>query len=526
MKKRILAVILALAMLLSLCGCGSSFLPWSRGDDEASAETAQETEAPVETEAPKEPDVYEVRFEMNGGTLVSGQLLQRIEEGGAAEAPEVQRTGYAFDGWDSSFDSVTGNMVVVAQWTPTYRISFDPAGGTVKEGEIEQRVREGEDPVPPELTRKGSEFLGWDPEIAPAAEDTLYVAQWTAQKLTSEEIYAQISPAVVEVTVIEPGGDFYHIGSGFFIDDQGTMVTNYHVIDGTITGEVTTKDGSSYDIVAVKDYDEGLDLAILEVDITGNPFLRISDEDVVTGETVYAMGSSQGLTGTFSDGIVSTASRDMEGVHCIQITAPISQGNSGGPLVNIYGEVVGINSMSLVDGQNLNFAIDVDELDKLSHAGSITLQELYDIMYPAEETTISEGEGFYGDADKAELEPNGSLLLADSMDNGTWIAGEVSDVDDLDWFSINLDSPCDVFFEVAPYYKSDLDYLLCGILELTDDGVEVMDVLLPSENEGEYEVAQTGTIHFDEAGLYFLMIAVDEEYPDSDPVYYTVQAAW
>ena len=83
-----------------------------------------------------------------------------------------------------------------------------------------------------------------------------------------------------------------------------------------------------------------------------------------------------------------------------------------------------------------------------------------------------------------------------------------------------------MFFEVAPYYKSDLDYLLCGILELTDDGVEVMDVLLPSENEGEYEVAQTGTIHFDEAGLYFLMIAVDEEYPDSDPVYYTVQAAW
>ena len=521
MKKRLLAGILTLAMLLSLCACGSFSAPWNSGDKD----TAQETESAEESEAPKEPSVYEVRFEMNGGTLVSGQLLQRIEEGGAAEAPEVQRTGYAFDGWDSSFDAVTENMVVAAQWTPTSRISFDPAGGSVTEGEIEQRVREGEDPVPPELTRKGSEFLGWSPELAPAAEDTVYVAQWTAQKLSSEEIYAQISPAVVEIMADEPGGEYYHLGSGFFIDDQGTFVTNYHVIDGTVSGEITLQDGTAVDIVAVKDYDEALDLAVLQANISGNEYLTISERDVVTGETVYAIGSSQGLTGTFSDGIVSTASRDMEGVQCIQITAPISEGNSGGPLVNIYGEVVGINSMSLIEGQNLNFAIDVDELQKLDHAGSITLQELYDTMYPAEETTISEGEGFYGEADAVELEPNGSLLLADPIENSAWIAGEISNVEDLDWFSFNLDAPCDVFFEVAPYYKSDMDYLLCGILEITDNGVDVKEVLMP-ENGGDYEVAYTGTIHFDTAGLYFLMVAVEDEYTYDEPVYYTARAIW
>ena len=95
MKKRLLAGILTLAMLLSLCACGSFPVPWNSGDKD----TAQETESAEESEAPKEPSVYEVRFEMNGGTLVSGQLLQRIEEGGAAEAPEVKREGYAFDGW-------------------------------------------------------------------------------------------------------------------------------------------------------------------------------------------------------------------------------------------------------------------------------------------------------------------------------------------------------------------------------------------------------------------------------------------
>ena len=522
MEKRIITGLLVVSLLLSLCACGSSSLPWNNDKD---SEAAQETEAPEVSEAPPEPSFYEIRFEMNGGTLISGQLLQRIEEGGAAEAPEVQRAGYVFDGWDKSFDAVSESMVVVAQWTPTYRISFDPAGGKVTEGEIEQRVRKGEDPTPPELTRKGSEFLGWDPEIVPAAEDAVYVAQWTAQKLSSEEIYARISPAVVEIAVDEPGGEYYHLGSGFFIDDQGTMVTNYHVIDGTISGEITTQDGSTYDIVAVKGYDSVLDLAILQIDISGNEYLTISDEDVVTGETVYAMGSSQGLTGTFSDGIVSTASRDLEGVQCIQITAPISEGNSGGPLVNIYGEVVGVNAMTWKEGQNLNFAIDINELEKLDDSGSITLQELYDEMYPEEEAVIAEGEGFYDDADAAEVEPNDNLLLADSMDSEEWIAGEVADVDDLDWFYISLDAPCDVFFEVAPYYKSDLDYLLCGIMEITDDGLEIKDVLLPDE-DGEYEVSCTGTIHFDEAGLYFLMVAVVEEYSSEDPVYYTTRAVW
>ena len=522
MKKHILTVVLIVSLLLSLCACGSSSLPWNNDKD---SEASQETEAPEVSESPPEPSVYEVRFEMNGGTLVTGQLLQKVEEGSAAEEPEVQRTGFAFDGWDKSFDNVLENMVVVAMWTPTYRVSFDPAGGMVTEGEIEQRVREGENPVPPELTRNGSEFLGWDPEIGPATEDVLYVAQWTAQKLSPEEIYARISPAVVEIAADEPGGSYYHLGSGFFIDDQGTMVTNYHVIDGTISGEVTTQDGSTYDIVSVKGYDSVLDLAILQIDISGNEYLAISDEDVVTGETVYAMGSSQGLTGTFSDGIVSTASRDLEGVQCIQITAPISEGNSGGPLVNIYGEVVGVNALTWNEGQNLNFAIDIHELEKLDDSGSVTLQELYDEMYPYEETISSEGEGFYGNTDKAEVEPNDNILLADSMDSNEWIAGEVADVEDLDWFYISLDAPCDVFFEVAPYYKSDMDYLLCGIMEITDDGIEVKDVLLPAEN-GEYEVSHTGTIHFDEAGLYFLMIAIEEEYPYNEPVYYTTRAIW
>ena len=397
--------------------------------------------------------------------------------------------------------------------------------GAVLSGEIEQRVREGQEPVPPEVERKDSIFQGWSPEVVPATENTVYVAQWTAQKLDPEEIYARVSPGVVEVAVYEPGGEYYGLGSGFFIDDEGTFVTNYHVIDGTVSGEITLEDGSVHDITGVKAYDETLDLAIVQADVTGNDFLTISEQPVRTGETVYAIGSSEGLTGTFSDGIVSTASRDLEGVKCIQITAPISHGNSGGPLVNVYGQVVGINSMSLVEGQNLNFAIDVVELEQLNETDLITLSDLYDIKHPEPEASVSEDEGFYADADGAELEPNDNFLLADDMESGAWIAGEVADVDDMDWFCFTVDAPCDVSFEVAPYYKSDLEYMLCGILELTDNGIEVKDALMPG-SEGEYDVSHTGVIHFDEPGIYFLMICVDETYEYDEPLYYVARAVW
>ena len=517
MKKHLFSLLMAAVLLLNLAACGDA------SQSGGTFGSTEETPSAAETTA--SPELYEVRFEMNGGTLVSGSLLQQIEAGSGAEAPEVQRDGYLFDGWNESFDAVDKNMVVVAQWIRTYNIVFDPAGGTVSSGTAEQQVAEGALPEAPEVTLDGADFQGWSPEITEASADAQYVAQWSARKLSSEEVYSLISPAVVEITTYDKSGQPYGLGSGFFIDDQGTLVTNYHVIDASTSAEVTLSDGVKCEISAVKDYDEALDLALLQADISGNEFLTIGDEPVTTGETVYALGSSQGLTSTFSDGIVSTASRDMEGVKCIQITAPISQGNSGGPLVNVYGHVVGINSMTITTGQNLNFAIDVHELEQLNHSGSITLAELYDQMYPAGAETVDTDEGFYSETDVAEVEPNGSLLLSDTMEDGVWIAGEVTDQEDLDWFCFTVEDACDIFFEVAPYYKSDSDYLTCGILELTADGVDVKDVLLPN-NDGDYEVAHTVTVHFDDPGMYFLMISVNEEYNYDEPAYYVAKATW
>ena len=501
---------------------GYVFAGWSEELDAISANTVA---AALWTRAEAAPAVYEVRFELNGGTLVSGHLLQRIEEGGSAMPPEVEREGYAFVGWSEKLDAISADTVAAALWESYCQVSFDAAGGEIVSGEAEQLIRRGDTPEAPRVERAYYDFDGWSPALGAVDKDCSFTALWTARKLSSEEIFDKISPAVVEITAYEPSGTSY-LGSGFFIDDAGRFVTNYHVIDGTDRGEIALPDGSTCPIVAVLAYDKALDLAVLQADVHGNAYLAISEQSVSTGESVYALGSSQGLTSTFSSGIVSTASREIDGVHYIQTTAPISHGNSGGPLVDPYGEVVGVNSMTLVSGQNLNFAIDIHELDRLESGQSLTLAEVCAAEYPGGAPDTSEDAGFYEEADAAEKEANDTFLLSDRMENGAWIAGEISGVGDMDWFFFELDEACDVNFEVLPYYSDDFDYLLCGILSLndSDDDVDLIDALSPTELDG-YD-AFTGTVHFDAPGSYFLLLFVDETYPFDEPSYYAARASW
>lgn len=201
--------------------------------------------------------------------------------------------------------------------------------------------------------------------------------------LSSSEIYKKTSPAIAVVEVMLADGNEAQ-GSGFFIDNEGTLVTNYHVIDEAVNGHVALSDGEAHVILGVKDWNETLDLAVLEVDCRDNPYLEVSTRKVQTGESIYTLGAPLGLEYTFSNGMISNSSRIIDGVQCIQITAPISPGNSGGPLINAEGKVIGVNTFVYEEGQNLNFAVDIRELDKLekSGAGKMTLRELNEEMHP------------------------------------------------------------------------------------------------------------------------------------------------
>lgn len=195
------------------------------------------------------------------------------------------------------------------------------------------------------------------------------------KELTSTEIYAADVPCTVEVSVTTNKGNA--LGSGFFIGDD-RLVTNYHVIEGATKIVVKTNDNEEYKIERILGFNASLDIAVLEIR-KEHKYLKLC-QNVAGGEEVFALGSPFGLTGTMSKGMVSTASRVIDGVDYIQTDASISNGNSGGPLINSYGEVVGINTMYMENGQNLNFAINIKELQKIYLNHPISIED-YHKMY-------------------------------------------------------------------------------------------------------------------------------------------------
>jgi S1-C subfamily serine protease len=159
--------------------------------------------------------------------------------------------------------------------------------------------------------------------------------------------------------------------SGFVVR-PGVVATNFHVVQGTERGSAwLVGDNRIYSISGAVALDRQRDLALLAIDITG-PTLELDTSAVVVGDVVYAIGNPEGLEGTFSQGIVSSVRLDAD-TPLIQITAPISPGSSGGPVLNRKGQVIGVAVGTWKEGQNLNFAIPAAHVHELlKKVGAVT----------------------------------------------------------------------------------------------------------------------------------------------------------
>ena len=174
---------------------------------------------------------------------------------------------------------------------------------------------------------------------------------------TAPQIAEKALAATVYLEMQDSNGVPLGFGSGFFVGDN-LIATNYHVIEGAARGTAKlVGQFNTYTIEGVTATDKTNDLALLKVTVSGiKPLPLGNSSDVKIGETVYVAGNPKGLEGTFSDGIISSR-RDPYTKERLQMTAPISPGSSGGPVLNSKGEVIGVSFMTLVGGQNLNFAI-------------------------------------------------------------------------------------------------------------------------------------------------------------------------
>ena len=259
------------------------------------------------------------------------------------------------------------------------------------------------------------------------------------EKLTIQQVYAQVNPSVV--TVVAEGIIGSSVGTGVLMTSDGYFITNAHVIDEGRSCWIILSTGVTYDAELVG-YDAEQDLAVLKaVDARNLPAAHFGNSDsMVVGDTVYAIGNPLGieLRGTLTNGIISAVNRDVEMdgriLTLLQTNAALNSGNSGGPLINEYGQVIGINVMKMTNRdlekeatvEGLGFALPISDMafvvnDIIAHGyfrGTPTIGIMVTTMADenggtyVEIVSVTEGSG----AEKAGLQMGDVVLSADGVD--------------------------------------------------------------------------------------------------------------
>lgn len=219
------------------------------------------------------------------------------------------------------------------------------------------------------------------------------VCATSGQEKTAKQIAQATFPSTVLITTQDSGGQPLLLGSGFFVE-RNVIATNFHVIRGAARGNVRlVGQRAGFPIANVVGIDKVRDLALLSVEAMAPPLRLAGSEPAEIGDSVYAVGNPEGLEGTFSQGLISGI-RHLGSDSILQITAPISPGSSGGPVLDSKGQVVGIAVSTWTEGQNLNFAVPVAYLTLLlkNKTPPTGLSHL-DQSVPAKKPSVLEGIG-------------------------------------------------------------------------------------------------------------------------------------
>ena len=280
-------------------------------------------------------------------------------------------------GWSPAFaevvvlkDKATVTGKILAEKRDLVVVDLGYTVLSIPRSQIARITNEGVEPTKEAKPAKGRAAVAVPSVSTPPAtqdgSDLFRATKGNTSEKSVRELVAQLGESVVQVRT--PGG----LGSGFFLNEEGYLITNFHVIEGETqisievyqqrNGELERRNYKQVRIVAMNKFQ---DLALLKVEDSEAPkfvSVPLGDSDMLAvGERVFAIGSPLGLERTVTEGIVSTKTRLFQGELYIQTTAQINPGNSGGPLFNLKGEVVGVTNMK-VFGEGLGFAIPVENV--------------------------------------------------------------------------------------------------------------------------------------------------------------------
>src|SRR5215207_2811157 len=217
------------------------------------------------------------------------------------------------------------------------------------------------------------------PRLSPIAFVFLLLTSAAHAQESLPALVKRVKPAVVAIATYDANGEALMTGSGFFLR-PGQVVTNLHVVRGAVRAEIKTLDGKGkvFPVNGTLDVDEEGDLALLNVEM---PLERARASELASelpdeGEPIFVIGNPLKLEGSVSDGIVSAVREVPNSYRIIQITAPISHGNSGSPVFNLKGQVLGVVTIKVTNGQNINLAIAAARVGELRAGKVQPLSEL------------------------------------------------------------------------------------------------------------------------------------------------------
>ena len=251
--------------------------------------------------------------------------------------------------------------------------------------------------------------------------------------MSASDIAKLMAPRSVIIFCYDEAGRYMSQGSGFFINSAGQIVTNFHVIDGAKSAVVVMEDESEHEVDILVHYDRERDLAVLKIDKIGNKYVTLGDSSLVeTGNRIFAYGSPLGISNTISEGIISNRNVVMDGYSYIQISSPVSPGSSGGAVADEKGRVIGVVCSYLAGGQNMNFAVPINDLKEL-------LQETpANIPFGSLEPEGSEDLPYYRETEPNNDTGSAQMIHFDCYVFGTYGSSTINS--DLDYYRIDIET--------------------------------------------------------------------------------------
>ena len=329
---------------------------------------------------------------------------------------------------------------------------------------------------------------------------------------TSQEIYALAEACTVTVEAFRADVSLCK-GSGFFMDPTGLIMTAYHVIDGATRVKITMPDSAVYEVTHVVAFDKARDLAVIRIGTSREtPYLTFETEGVAPGETVYTFGSMHGGgDGVFSSGVVAsklleTAVGGSGGARIqeFRYTGSVSFQNSGAPILNAHGQVIGIVTRGLAEGDSLHTATYIGEAAHLDMTYNRPVAEFFD------DTEYYRVKWF--EEERREMENNNTMKVADTIEgSGLTFRGTVKK-DDPDYYVFEVTGKESADFSLA-FFANTADFYLPVLIPAANTTVEL---------NWEEVAYGDGTVYAARAtlapGTYY--IAVNGHYSDMETDYF------